>query len=90
MLGARIEQRMAELGISTQTELARRAELSPAHVHALIRGTRGKRVSLAVVMKLSRALRVPQKFFSEDTTSVENSDLDATNHPHTRMGLGDE
>jgi len=71
MLGTRIETRMAELGIKTQTELARRAQISPSSAHALIRGTRGKRLSITMVQKLSKALRVPQKFFFEEDTKIE-------------------
>lgn len=73
MLGNRIESRMKELGIKTQTDLASRAEISPSYVHALIHGTRGKRLSVGVMKRLSKALRVPQKFFYDDPTNVENS-----------------
>lgn len=70
MLGPRIEQRMQELGIKTQTDLAERAGLSVQHVNALIRGSRGRRLGHATVQKLSKALRVKPIFFETDSATA--------------------
>ncbi|OWL96558.1 hypothetical protein CBQ26_09275 [Deinococcus indicus] len=73
MLGPRIEQRMQELGIRTQTDLAERAGLSVQHINALIRGSRGRRLGHTTVQKLSKALRVKPIFFEIDSAVAEKS-----------------
>ena len=71
MLGPRIEQRLQELGIKTQTDLAKRAGLSVQHVNGLIRGSRGKRLGHTTAQKLSKALRVKPIFFEIDSAVAE-------------------
>ena len=78
MLGPRIKERMRVLGIETQVELAEKSGLSPQSISALIRGTRGNRIEHQTVARLARALKVPQKFFSPDSTTVEKSNEDFT------------
>lgn len=77
MIGPKIERRMEELGILTQTDLAKRSGLSVTYINGLIRGSRGKRMSYDAQTRLARALRVKPIFFSGDTA-------DAVNAPQSR------
>lgn len=79
MLGPRIEQRMTELGIETQRDLADRAGLSVSYINGLIRGGRGKRISYGATVKLAKALRVKPIFFlSDSATAVKGESNNAT------------
>lgn len=78
MLGPKIENRMAELGIETQTALADKAGLSVQYVNALIRGKRGKRMGADAQIRLARALRVKPIFFALDSSDVEKRALNHT------------
>ena len=78
MLGTRITERMGKLGIKTQADLAERSGLSPQMISALITGKRGAHMRADTAQRLSRALRVSQKFFLSESTSVENRDQDPT------------
>lgn len=71
MLGTRITERMSELGIKTQSELAARTGLSVSYVGDLIRGTRGKRLGHTTTIRLARALKVKPIFFSSDYAVAE-------------------
>lgn len=64
MIGAKIDARRRELGL-TQRELAARSGLSPQYVNYLIHDKRGSRLSLRVVSGLQKALRVKQNFFTD-------------------------
>lgn len=75
MLGRKIEQRMQEVGIETQTALASRAGLSVQYVNGIIRGDRGKRLGYEAALRLAKALEVDLIFFSTDTATAGNSDL---------------
>ncbi len=75
MLGKRIEQRMQEVGIETQTALASRAGLSVQYVNGIIRGDRGKRLGYQAALRLATALEVDPIFFSTDTAIAGNSDV---------------
>ena len=71
MIGPKIKNRMAELGIKTQTDLAERSGLSVQYINALIRGKRGARMGYQAQSRLARALRVRPIFFSDDSSQVE-------------------
>lgn len=74
MLGPQITQRMAELGIDTHTELAKRSGLSVGYVNDLIHGKRGKRLGYHTAQKLARALRVKPIFFATDSADAGKSE----------------
>ena len=74
MLGDRITERMQQIGIRSQTELAERSGLSTSAINAIIHGKRGKQMQARTLVRLARALRVSQKFLLEDSANVEKSD----------------
>lgn len=67
MLGEKIDKRRRELGLS-QRELAARSGLSTTYISALIKGHRGSRIGAKTLQNLAKALRVSQKFFSNQST----------------------
>lgn len=71
MLGPKIEQRMLELGIKSQTDLAEKAGLSVQYVNGIIRGNRGKRLSHTTAKALAKALRVRPIFFDMDSANAQ-------------------
>jgi transcriptional regulator with XRE-family HTH domain len=62
MLNTQIIERMTELHLS-QAQLARKSGLSVQMVNCLVKGTRGKRMSLETERKLRKGLRVNESFF---------------------------
>lgn len=75
MLGDRIKQRMAEIGIETQVQLAEKSGLSTQLISALIGGRRGQRMEAQTALKLGKALRVKPLFFLLDSTAVEKTNV---------------
>lgn len=73
MIGTKITDRMGEIGIKSQTELAQKSGLSVQYISDLIHDKRGQRMSVRTQEKLIKALRVKPIFFSVDSTTAGNS-----------------
>jgi transcriptional regulator with XRE-family HTH domain len=70
-LSERITARMQDLGIN-QVELAEKAGLPISTVNAFCTGFRGREMSVPVMFKLKRALKVPVDFFDLKNSHIRS------------------